>query len=126
MPSGASTGSREALELRDGDKERFSGKGVKKAVSNVNDIIADEVVGLEVTEQVYIDRVMLNLDGTENKSKLGANAILGVSIAVARAAADESCLPLYQYIGGVNAKELPVPMMNILNGGSHADNNVDI
>ncbi len=125
VPSGASTGSREAIELRDGDKKRFLGKGVKKAVENVNNIIAEEVIGLEVSEQVYIDNLLIQLDGTENKSKLGANAMLGVSLAVAKAAADEACLSLYQYIGGVNAKELPVPMMNILNGGSHADNNVD-
>lgn len=125
VPSGASTGSREAIELRDGDKKRFLGKGVKKAVDNVNNIIAEEVIGLEVSDQVYIDNLLIQLDGTENKSKLGANAILGVSLAVAKAAADEACLSLYQYIGGVNAKELPVPMMNILNGGSHADNNVD-
>ena len=125
VPSGASTGSREAIELRDGDKKRFLGKGVKKAVENVNNIIAEEVIGLEVSDQVYIDNLLIQLDGTENKSKLGANAILGVSLAVAKAAADEACLSLYQYIGGVNAKELPVPMMNILNGGSHADNNVD-
>ncbi|MEK7846040.1 MAG: phosphopyruvate hydratase, partial [Nitrospinota bacterium] len=126
VPSGASTGLREAIELRDGDKKRFLGKGVKKAVKNVNNIIADEIIGLEVSEQIYIDNLLRNLDGTENKSKLGANAILGVSLSVAKAAADEACLPLYQYIGGTNAKELPVPMMNILNGGSHADNNVDL
>jgi enolase len=126
VPSGASTGSREAIELRDGDKNRFLGKGVKKAVENVNNIIAEDVIGLEVSEQVYIDNLLVQLDGTENKSKLGANAILGVSLAVAKAAADEACLPLYQYIGGTNAKELPVPMMNIINGGSHADNNVDL
>ena len=125
VPSGASTGSREAIELRDGDKKRFLGKGVKKAVENVNNIIAEEVIGLEVSDQVYIDNLLIQLDGTENKSKLGANAMLGVSLAVAKAAADEACLSLYQYIGGTNAKELPVPMMNILNGGSHADNNVD-
>ena len=125
VPSGASTGSREAIELRDGDKKRFLGKGVKKAVDNVNNIISEEVIGLEVSDQVYIDNLLIQLDGTENKSKLGANAMLGVSLAVAKAAADEACLSLYQYIGGVNAKELPVPMMNILNGGSHADNNVD-
>ena len=125
VPSGASTGSREAIELRDGDKKRFLGKGVKKAVENVNNIISEEIIGLEVSDQVYIDNLLIQLDGTENKSKLGANAILGVSLAVAKAAADEACLSLYQYIGGVNAKELPVPMMNILNGGSHADNNVD-
>ncbi|GFE58088.1 phosphopyruvate hydratase [Geobacter sp. AOG1] len=126
VPSGASTGEREALELRDGDKSRYLGKGVLKAVDNVNDIIADEVIGMEASDQVGIDRKMLEMDGTEYKSKLGANAILGVSLAVAKAAADEAGLPLYQYIGGANAKELPLPMMNILNGGAHADNNVDI
>ncbi len=126
VPSGASTGEREALELRDGDKSRYLGKGVQKAVDNVNSVIADEVIGLEVTDQVGIDNKMLELDGTEYKSKLGANAILGVSLAVARAAAEEVGVPLYQYIGGCNAKELPLPMMNILNGGAHADNNVDI
>src|SRR3989337_2199948 len=125
VPSGASTGSREAIELRDGDKKRFLGKGVKKAVDNVNNIISEEVIGLEVSDQVDIDNLLIQLDGTENKSKLGANAIQGVSLAVAKAAADEACLSLYQYIGGVNAKELPVPLMNILNGGAHADNNVD-
>ena len=125
VPSGASTGEREAVELRDGDKSRYMGKGVLKAVQNVNEIIADEVIGLDATEQAYIDRLMIDLDDTPNKSKLGANAILGVSIAVAKAAADSVELPLYQYLGGVNAKLLPVPMMNILNGGSHADNNVD-
>jgi enolase len=126
VPSGASTGEREALELRDGDKARYLGKGVLTAVANVNDIIADEVIGMEATDQVGIDRKMLDLDGTEYKSKLGANAILGVSLAVAKAAAEDVGLPLYQYIGGVNAKELPLPMMNIINGGAHADNNVDI
>ncbi len=126
VPSGASTGEREAVELRDGDKSRYLGKGVLKAVQNVNDIIADEIVGLDAIEQVYIDRLMIELDDTHNKSKLGANAILGVSLAVAKAAANSVELPLYQYLGGVNAKLLPVPMMNILNGGSHADNNVDI
>ncbi|RII26834.1 MAG: phosphopyruvate hydratase [Geobacter sp.] len=126
VPSGASTGEREALELRDGDKSRYLGKGVLTAVDNVNDIIADEVIGMEASDQVGIDRKMLEMDGTEYKSKLGANAILGVSLAVAKAAADEAGLPLYQYIGGSNAKELPLPMMNILNGGAHADNNVDI
>jgi enolase len=125
VPSGASTGEYEAVELRDGDKSRYLGKGVEKAVSNVNDILAEEIVGYEVTEQTAIDLRMIELDGTENKGKLGANAILGVSIAVARAAADELGLPLYQYLGGFNAKQLPVPMMNIINGGSHADNNVD-
>lgn len=125
VPSGASTGEYEAVELRDGDKSRYLGKGVEKAVANVNDVLAEEIVGYEVTEQVAIDRRMIELDGTENKGKLGANAILGVSMAVARAAADELGLPLYQYLGGFNAKQLPVPMMNIINGGSHADNNVD-
>ena len=126
VPSGASTGEREALELRDGDKSRYLGKGVQKAVDNVNSVIADEVIGMEVTDQVGIDNKMLELDGTEYKSKLGANAILGVSLAVAKAAAEEVGVPLYHYIGGCNAKELPLPMMNILNGGAHADNNVDI
>jgi enolase len=126
VPSGASTGEREALELRDGDPARYLGKGVLKAVQNVNDRIADEIIGMEASDQVGIDRKMLEMDGTEYKSVLGANAILGVSLAVAKAAADEAGLPLYQYIGGSNAKELPLPMMNILNGGAHADNNVDI
>jgi enolase len=126
VPSGASTGEREALELRDGDKSRYMGKGVLKAVNNVNSQIAEQVIGMEATDQVGIDNKMLQLDGTEFKSNLGANAILGVSLAVAKAAAEEVGLPLYQYIGGVNAKELPLPMMNILNGGAHADNNVDI
>ncbi len=126
VPSGASTGELEAIELRDGDKNRYSGKGVLKAVQNVNDIIADEVIGLDATDQVYIDQLMIELDGTPNKGKLGANAILGVSMAVAKAAAESVALPLYQYLGGVNAKLLPVPMMNILNGGKHADNNVDV
>jgi enolase len=126
VPSGASTGEREALELRDGDESRYLGKGVLKAVQNVNDRIADEIIGMEASDQVGIDQKMLALDGTEYKSALGANAILGVSLAVAKAAADEAALPLYQYIGGSNAKELPLPMMNILNGGAHADNNVDI
>ncbi|WP_313756976.1 phosphopyruvate hydratase [Tissierella sp.] len=126
VPSGASTGAFEAVELRDGDKERFLGKGVMNAVNNVNDIIAEEVIGMDVFEQGAIDKLMIRLDGTSNKGKLGANAILGVSLAVARAAADELGMPLYQYVGGVNSKTLPVPMMNILNGGEHADNNVDI
>lgn len=126
IPSGASTGAFEAVELRDGDKSRYLGKGVEKAVSNVNDLIAPEIVGMDVFDQVGIDTAMIELDGTPNKEKLGANAILGVSMAVARAAAESLGLPLYQYLGGVNAKTLPVPMMNILNGGSHADNNVDI
>lgn len=126
VPSGASTGVREALELRDGDTSRYLGKGVRQAVENVNNIIADEIIGMEATDQVGVDQKMIELDGTESKSKLGANAILGVSLALAKAAADEVGLPLYQYIGGCNAKELPLPMMNILNGGAHADNNVDI
>ena len=121
VPSGASTGEHEALELRDGDKSRYSGKGVEKAVENVNNIIAPAMVGMSVTDQVGIDKTMIALDGTPTKSKLGANAILGVSLAVARAAADYFGLPLYRYIGGVNAKTLPVPMMNIINGGSHSD-----
>jgi len=126
VPSGASTGAHEAVELRDGDKARYLGKGVLQAVDNVNMAIADEIIGLDATCQVEIDQTMIELDGTPNKSKLGANAILGVSMACARAAAEVSCLPLYQYIGGVNARQLPLPMMNILNGGEHADNNVDI
>ena len=126
VPSGASTGSREAVELRDGNAKMYMGKGVQKAVKNVNSKIAAEIVGIEVTEQVLIDRLMIEMDGSENKSKLGANAILGVSLAVAQAAAHDLDLPLFQYIGGSNAKELPVPMMNVLNGGAHADNNVDI
>ena len=125
VPSGASTGENEAVELRDGDKARYNGKGVLKAVENVNDILAEEVVGFETTDQVGIDKMMIALDGTPNKGKLGANAILGVSLAVAKAAAQSLHMPLYRYIGGTNAKILPVPMMNILNGGSHADNNVD-
>ena len=126
VPSGASTGSREAVELRDGDSRAYLGKGVSKAVKNVNTKIALELIGIEVTEQVLIDRLMIEMDGTANKSKLGANSILGVSLAVAQAAASDLDLPLFQYVGGTNAKELPVPMMNVLNGGAHADNNVDI
>ncbi len=125
VPSGASTGSREAIELRDGDKKRYMGKGVLKAVENVNARIAEEIVGVSVFEQTLIDRIMIEIDGTPNKAKLGANAILGVSLAVARAAAAEAGQPLYRYVGGVNANTLPVPMMNILNGGSHADNSID-
>ncbi|MEJ5263711.1 MAG: phosphopyruvate hydratase [Bacteroidales bacterium] len=121
VPSGASTGENEAIELRDGDKSRYLGKGVLKAVSNVNDIIANELIGMNALDQVAIDRKMLELDGTKTKSKLGANAILGVSLAVAKAAADYCGLPLYRYIGGSNAKHLPIPMMNIINGGSHSD-----
>ncbi|MFC1512917.1 phosphopyruvate hydratase [Thermodesulfobacteriota bacterium] len=126
VPSGASTGTREALELRDTKRKRYMGKGVLKAVANVNDVIAPNLIGLESTEQVVLDQTMLKLDGTANKKKLGANAILGVSMAVARASAEELGLPLYSYVGGVNAKVLPVPMMNVLNGGMHADNNVDV
>ncbi len=126
VPSGASTGTHEAVELRDGDPKRYGGKGVLQAVANVNDVIADALIGLEVSRQTEIDELLNRLDGTDNKGKLGANAILGVSLAVAKAAANAADLPIYQYIGGVNAHELPVPMMNILNGGQHADNNVDI
>lgn len=126
VPSGASTGAFEAVELRDGDKSRYLGKGVEKAVNNVNEVIAPALKGVEGTDQPLVDKLMIDLDGTYNKGKLGANAILGVSMAVARAAAQETGLPLYKYIGGVNAKQLPVPMMNILNGGEHADNNVDV
>ena len=126
VPSGASTGIHEAVELRDGDKSRYSGKGVLKAVENVNTVIADAIIGMEAENQNEIDEAMIALDGTENKGKLGANAILGVSLAVAKAAAEEAGLPLYRYIGGTFAHVLPVPMMNILNGGKHADNPIDI
>lgn len=126
VPSGASTGAFEAVELRDGDKSRYLGKGVLDAVKNVNEIIAPEIVGMDATEQVLIDKILIELDGTPNKAKLGANAILGVSLAVAKAAAESLDIPVYQYIGGTNAKVLPTPMMNILNGGAHADNTVDI
>ena len=126
VPSGASTGAFEAVELRDGDKGRYIGKGVEKAVANVNEIIAPELEGMDAFDQPAVDALMIELDGTANKGKLGANAILGVSMAVARAAAEDLGLPLFQYIGGVNAKQLPVPMMNILNGGEHADNSVDV
>ncbi len=125
VPSGASTGEHEAVELRDGDNERYLGTGVLNAVNNVNDIIADEVIGMNALDQVAIDKKMIELDGTPNKAKLGANAILGVSMAVAKAAAESLNISLYQYLGGFNAKQLPVPMMNILNGGKHADNTVD-
>nr|MEE4268621.1 phosphopyruvate hydratase [Candidatus Krumholzibacteria bacterium] len=125
VPSGASTGEHEAIELRDGNKDRYLGKGVLDAVGNVRDL-EEELVGIDATDQILIDRIMLEIDGTPNKSKIGANAILGVSLAVAKAAAASVGLPLYQYIGGVSARTLPVPMMNVLNGGSHADNNVDI
>lgn len=126
VPSGASTGTLEALELRDGDKSRYLGKGVQKAVDNVNGEITDALLGLDAEDQLHIDNLMIELDGTENKGRLGANAILGVSLAVARAAAQSANLPLYRYIGGARAHVLPVPMMNIINGGSHADNPIDI
>ncbi|MFA5727965.1 MAG: phosphopyruvate hydratase [Candidatus Neomarinimicrobiota bacterium] len=126
VPSGASTGEHEAVELRDGDKTRYMGKGTLKAVENVNEIIAPEIIGEDVLNQTYIDNLMIELDGTPNKAKFGANATLGVSLAVARAGANFVSLPFYKYIGGVNARVLPVPMMNILNGGKHADNNVDL
>lgn len=126
VPSGASTGAHEAVELRDGDSARYLGKGVLKAVENVNEVIAPELEGMLVSEQVEIDNIMIELDGTQNKSKLGANAMLGVSLACAKAAAKAHGLPFYRYIGGCNAKELPLPMMNIINGGSHADNTVDL
>ena len=125
VPSGASTGEREALELRDGDK-RYLGKGVQKAVDNVIEVIGPAITGMDATEQAVVDRTMIEMDGTDNKGKLGANAMLAVSLAVAKAAAEDADLPLYHYLGGPNAKELPVPMMNVLNGGAHADNNVDI
>ena len=126
VPSGASTGAFEAVELRDGNEKRYLGRGVQKAVGNVNKIIAPEIIGLDALEQTSIDKIMIDLDGTSNKGKLGANAILGVSVSIAKAAAYALELPLFQYLGGVNAKQLPVPMMNILNGGVHADNNLDI
>lgn len=126
VPSGASTGTREAVELRDGEHKRFGGKGVRRAVTNVMEVIAPELQGTEASEQAAVDRILLELDGTPNKSGLGANALLGVSLAVARAAADEAGLPLYQYLGGPGARLLPVPLMNVLNGGAHADNGLDI
>ena len=126
VPSGASTGEREALELRDGDPDRYLGKGVIKAVQNVNSVLSENLIDWEVSDQAGLDQKLIELDGTDDKSNLGANALLGVSLACAKAAAEEAKLPLFQYLGGVNARELPVPMMNILNGGSHADNNVDI
>ncbi|MCX5803039.1 MAG: phosphopyruvate hydratase [Proteobacteria bacterium] len=126
VPSGASTGEREALELRDGDKKRYKGKGVLKAVDNVNNIIAPKIEGLDAIDQAYIDNLLIEIDGTENKSNLGANALLGVSMAVARAASEYVALPLYQYIGGIRARELPVPMMNVINGGAHAQNTLDV
>ena len=125
VPSGASTGEREALELRDGDPSRYGGKGVLQAVENVNNILIDVVLGMDVTDQAAIDKALIDADGTKDKSKYGANAILGISLAVAHAAADYYGLPLYRYLGGINAKTLPVPMMNVLNGGSHADSSVD-
>jgi len=125
VPSGASTGEHEAVELRDGDNNRYGGKGVLKAVENINEKIADELIDFDAADQVVIDQFLINLDGTENKSKLGANAMLAISLACAKAAAETLDLPLYRYIGGTNARTLPVPMMNILNGGKHADNNVD-
>ncbi len=126
VPSGASTGSREAIELRDGDKSRYLGKGVLKAVEHINTEISEAVLGLDASEQSFLDKTLIDLDGTENKSRLGANAMLAVSIAVARAAAEESGLPLYRYFGGMNACQLPVPMMNVINGGAHANNNLDL
>lgn len=125
VPSGASTGEREALELRDGDKTRYLGKGVLKAVENVNDVLSEVVIGMDVTDQVAIDHALIETDGTKDKSKYGANAILGISLACARAAANHYGMPLYRYLGGMNAKKMPVPMMNVLNGGSHADSSVD-
>jgi enolase len=125
VPSGASTGKHEAVELRDGDKDKYMGRGVLKAVENVNDIIADQLIGIEIVKQAYIDHLLIKIDGTENKGKLGANATLAVSMAVAKAAAQETSLPLYRYLGGVNATVLPIPLMNILNGGAHADNKID-
>jgi enolase len=126
VPSGASTGEREALELRDGDPKRYKGKGVLRAVDNVNNTIAPEIEGLDVIDQAYIDNLLIEMDGTENKSNLGANAILGVSMACARAASEYVDLPLYQYIGGIRGRELPVPMMNVINGGAHAQNSLDV
>src|SRR5688572_22331442 len=126
VPSGASTGEKEAIELRDGDKKRWMGKGVSKAVGNISKLIAPKVLGMEAFDQVAVDRAMIDLDGTKTKARLGANAILGVSLAVAKAAAAESGQPLYRYLGGANARTLPVPMMNIINGGAHADNRLDL
>ena len=126
VPSGASTGSREAIELRDNDAKRYGGKGVLKAVENINTEISEAVLGLDATEQAYVDRTLIELDGTDNKANLGANAMLAVSMAVARAAAEESGLPLYRYFGGSGQMSLPVPMMNVINGGAHANNNLDL
>jgi len=125
VPSGASTGAHEAVELRDGDKKKFGGKGVLKAITNVNETIAPKLLGYDVADQTGIDEMMVILDNTPNKANLGANAILAVSMAVAKAAAEEAGLPLFRYVGGTNAKTLPIPMMNILNGGAHADNKID-
>src|SRR3990167_2149537 len=126
VPSGASTGSREAIELRDGDKKRYLGKGVLKAVEHINTEISEAVLGLDASEQAFLDKTLIDLDGTENKSRLGANAMLAVSMAVARAAAEEAGLPLYRYFGGMSAVQMPVPMMNVVNGGAHANNNLDM
>src|SRR5499433_696233 len=126
VPSGASTGSREAIELRDGDKSRYLGKGVLRAVENINTEVSEAVMGLEANEQAFLDRTLIDLDGTENKGRLGANALLAVSLAVAKAAAEEAGLPLYRYFGGSGGMQMPVPMMNVINGGAHADNNLDI
>ena len=126
VPSGASTGSREAIELRDGDAQRFGGKGVLKAVEHVNTEISEAIVGLDATEQTFVDATLIDLDGTDNKSRLGANAMLAVSMAVAKAAAEESGLPLYRYFGGSGAMQMPVPMMNVINGGAHANNSLDM
>src|SRR5918911_1596974 len=126
VPSGASTGSREAIELRDGDKSRYLGKGVLKAVQNINNDISEAVLGLDASEQAFLDKTLIDLDGTENKGRLGANAMLAVSMAVARAAAEESGLPLYRYFGGMGGMQMPVPMMNVVNGGAHANNNLDL
>src|SRR5688572_19105689 len=126
VPSGASTGSREAIELRDGDARRYGGKGVLRAVEHVNTEISEAIVGLDATEQSFIDKTLLDLDGTENKSRLGANALLAVSMAAAKAAAEESGLPLYRYLGGAGAMKMPVPMMNVINGGAHANNGLDM
>ena len=126
VPSGASTGSREAIELRDGDKSRYLGKGVLKAVENINTEISEAVLGLDASEQAFLDKTLIDLDGTDNKGRLGANAMLAVSMAVARAAAEEAGLPLYRYFGGMSAVQMPVPMMNVVNGGAHANNNLDL
>src|SRR6195952_1657652 len=125
-PSGASTGSREAIELRDGDKRRYGGKGVLKAVEHVNTELCEAIIGVDATEQSFVDKTLIDLDGTENKSRLGANGVLAVSMAVAKAAAEECGLPLYRYFGGSGAMQMPVPMMNVINGGAHADNNLDL